>query len=466
MSSDYPMADIAAVLDLGKTNLKLLAITSDGAILDSLTAENRPQEGPPFLHVDTERVWDWIVSALAELARRHPVRAIVPCAYGSTAALVDETGLVLPIMDYEADPPAAIKAAYAETAPAFDEVCAPTNPGGLTLARQIFWQSRAFPNAFARARHILPNAQYWAWQLSGAAATEVTSLGAQTHLWAPKAGDYSSLVDREGWRSLFPPMHKAWDVLGPITAKVAAATGLPPDTPVLCGIHDSSANYLRYLAAGMTDFTLMSTGTWVINFNAAHPLDALDPARDTCSNTDVYGNPVACSRFMGGREFDILAGDAPRDAATLDDVASVIAANTMALPSFTDSGGPVPGKGGRGRIVGPEPRTPAERVALATLYTALMCCESIDVIGSTNAIVIDGAFSRSRLFCKVIAARRPDQPVFVSGESDGTALGAALLLTADRSPANIALELQGNEAATLAGLSSYADRWLERIRRR
>jgi len=206
-------------------------------------------------------------------------------------------------------PPEEIETTYAEATPDFDEVCAPTNPGGLTLARQVFWQSRAFPEQFAHTRHILPNAQHWAWRLSGVAATEITSLGAQTHLWAPKANDYSSLVDREGWRPLFPPMRKAGDVLGPITAEGATATGLPADTPVLCGIHDSNANYLRYLATGMTDFTLMSAGTWVISFNAAQPLHALDPARDTASNTDVYGNPVACSRFIGGREFDILAGD-------------------------------------------------------------------------------------------------------------------------------------------------------------
>ncbi len=209
------MADIAAILDLGKTNLKLLAIDADGRILDSETAGNRPVAGPPYLHLDAPAVWNWLLPALQRLAARHPIQAIVPCAYGSTAALIDGSELVLPIMDYEANPPEEIKAAYAKAAPEFEEVCAPTNPGGLTLGRQVFWQSRAFPEEFARVRHILPNAQYWAWRLSGVAATEVTSLGAQTHLWAPKAGGYSSLVEREGWRPLFPPMRKAWDVLGP-----------------------------------------------------------------------------------------------------------------------------------------------------------------------------------------------------------------------------------------------------------
>ena len=455
------MADIAAILDLGKTNLKLLAIDSDGRVLDSLTAGNRPAAAPPYLHLDARAVWDWLLPALQRLAARHPIRAIVPCAYGSTAALIDGSGLVLPIMDYEADPPEEIKAAYAEAAPSFDEACAPTNPGGLTLGRQVFWQSRAFPEEFGRVRHILPNAQFWAWRLSGVAATEVTSLGAQTHLWAPKAGDYSSLVDRQGWRPLFPPMRKAWDVLGPITPEVAAATGLPPETPVLCGIHDSSANYLRYLAAGMSDFTLMSTGTWVINFNAAQPLDGLDPARDTCSNTDIHGNPIACSRFMGGREFDILADGAPPEAATLDDVAALIAAGTMALPSFTDSGGPFPGTGGKGRIVGPEPKTPAARVALATLYTALMCSESIDVIGSTNDVVIDGALARNDLFCRLLADLRLGQTIRVSTTGDGTALGASRLCWWQDAGTRTEISLSRVTSPTLGGLADHEAMWRE-----
>ena len=453
------MPDAVAVLDLGKTNLKLLAIDGGGAVLAAETAENRPLDGPPYRHMDAAFVWGWLLAALGRLARRHAIRAVVPCAYGSTAALIDGHGLVLPILDYEDEPPDAVKSAYAEVAPGFDEVCAPTNPGGLTLGRQLFWQARAFPEDFAGTRHILPNAQYWAWRLSGVAAAEVTSLGAQTHLWAPKTGDYSSLVDRQGWRSLFAPLRKAWEVLGPITAEVAAATGLPAGTPVLCGIHDSNANYLRYLAAGMRDFTLMSTGTWVINFNAAHPLDALDPARDTCSNTDAYGNPVACSRFMGGREFEILAGDAPRDAATLDDVAALIAAGTMALPSFTDSGGPRPGTGGQGRIVGPHPETPAARAGLATLYTALMCCESIDVIGSKGDIVVDGAFARNALFCEIMAALRPDQRVTASPQREGTALGAALLAdwTTSRRPTRDRQDPV--RPADMPGLRSYRAAW-------
>ncbi|MEM7045898.1 MAG: L-fuculose kinase, partial [Pseudomonadota bacterium] len=123
--------------------MKLLAIEPGGGrVIEALQTGNEPIDGPPYLHVDVEAIFAWLVRALGEFAGRFEIKAIVPCAYGSTAALIDDDGLVLPMMDYEAEPPARIKEAYAEVAPAFDEVGCPINPGGLTLARQLFWQSR------------------------------------------------------------------------------------------------------------------------------------------------------------------------------------------------------------------------------------------------------------------------------------------------------------------------------------
>ncbi|HEX5079819.1 MAG TPA: hypothetical protein VFV80_11770, partial [Geminicoccaceae bacterium] len=167
--------EAVAVLDVGKTNVKLLAIAPDGKILSSRSAPNAVRRGEPYPHCDTEHLWRWMMAALADLGEAFAIAAIVPTAYGSTAALVAGDALVLPIMDYEAEPPPAIAAAYAEMAPWFEECCCPIHPAGLTLARQLFWQSRAFPEEFRRARWILPFAQYWAWGLCGVPASEVTS---------------------------------------------------------------------------------------------------------------------------------------------------------------------------------------------------------------------------------------------------------------------------------------------------
>ena len=451
--------EAVAVLEVGRSDVKLLAITPHGRLLSLRSAPNEVRTGEPYPSCDTEHIWRWMMAALADLGERFTIRAIVPTSYGSTAALVNAADLVLPILDYEAEPPAEIAAAYAEVAPWFEECHCPIDPAGLTLGRQLFWLSRAFADEFDRTRWILPFAQYWAWGLAGVPACEVTSLGAQTQLWSPRERDFSSLVRRLGWADKFPPLRNAWDVLGPLQFEIAKKCKLPVDVPVLCGIHDGSANLARYLAAGLGDVPLISTGARLIVSQPQLPLDQLDPLRDMVAYSDLLGRPVACARFMGGREYAATGADAGAARAEMADVEALIAAGTMALPSFTASGGPFPGTGGRGQIVGPAPESPRARAALASLYLALMASVCLDLLRSRSQVIIDGAFADDGLFAGLIAALRPGQAVAVSSERQGPALGAALLWGWSERSAPTPLVLTRVGAPRLAGLAGYERRW-------
>ena len=276
MTQTSSRPEAVAVLDVGRTDVKLLAITPHGQLLSLRSAPNEVRTGDPYPSCDTEHIWRWMVAALADLGERFTIRAIVPTSYASTAALIDAADLVLPILDYAADPPPAIAAAYAEAAPWFEECCCPVNPASVTLGRQLFWLSQEFPDAFERAQWILPFAQYWAWGLAGVPACEVTSLGAQTQLWNPRERELSSLVWRHGWADKFPPLRSAWEVLGPLQFEIASKCELSADIPVLCGIYASGANLARYLAAGLDDFTLISTGDWLVAYQPDLPLEEPD----------------------------------------------------------------------------------------------------------------------------------------------------------------------------------------------
>ena len=61
------------------------------------------------------------------------------------------------------------------------------------------------------------------------------------------------------------------------------------------------------------------------------------------ANVDVRGEPVPTARFMGGREFAVLAGETPAEAGEAD-VAGVVASGALALPAFSDQGGPFAGR--------------------------------------------------------------------------------------------------------------------------
>ena len=83
---------VVAVLDVGKTNVKLHAATSDGRLLDSLSAANRSQDGPPYRHHDLAALETWVLDGLGELNARHAIEAIATCAHGSGGVLVGEGG--------------------------------------------------------------------------------------------------------------------------------------------------------------------------------------------------------------------------------------------------------------------------------------------------------------------------------------------------------------------------------------
>ena len=334
---------------------------------------------------------------LAQAPGREAIATLVPVTHGASAALLAGEELALPVLDYEHAGPDAIGTEYAALVDPFAQSLTPELPQGLNLGRQILWQQRAFPERFAKVTDILPYPQYWAFRLSGRKASEVTSLGCHTHLWRPRERTFGGLVERAGWRPLMPPLRPAFEPLGTIRAEVADSTSLDPTCRVLCGIHDSNASYLRHLARQAPPFTVVSSGTWVICMAAGGAQGGLDPARDMLANVDVNGDPVPCARFMGGREFALIAGResgfAGCDAA---DLGALIEAGVMALPAFGGGSGPF---GGRlGEIVPEPPHDPRARAALATLYTGLVTDFCLDLLQAQGPLIIEGSFVGNPVF--------------------------------------------------------------------
>jgi sugar (pentulose or hexulose) kinase len=448
--------DALIVLDIGKTNAKLALIDASGHVLAEQRRANVVLHDGPYPHLDTEGIWNWMLATCREFACLAQVSAIVPVTHGATAALVAPDGLVLPVLDYEAQLPGVD---YDALRPDYVETYSPALPAGLNLGRQLAWLAQRFPNDFARARHVLMYPQYWAWRLSGAATSEVTSLGCHTDLWDPLRQDYSSLVERMGWRALMPPLARARDSLGSLRPEVASATGLPAACQVLCGIHDSNASLLRYLGAGSESAsrTVLSTGTWMVAAALGAGLDALREHADMLANTNALGQPVACMRFMGGREFAAIAGPAPQPC-TQDDLARLLARGTLALPCFAETGGPFAGSSGR--ITGPEPATPCERYALATLYCALVTDYCLDALGAAGPIAVEGSFTANRWFGALLAALRPHQAVSYSDDASGTTCGGWLLRYRDGVPPGAGSRI---EALELSGLQAYRQRWVDAL---
>ena len=444
---------IIAVIDIGKTNAKVVLV--DGESFREIAARTMPNgvvDAAPYPHFDTEKLWAFIVESLGALNREHPIDAISVTTHGATAALVGGDGkLVLPVLDYEHDGPQDLAEPYRAVRPRFEESGTPVLPVGLNAGLQLYWQSKRFPDAFAKARWILMYAQYWTFRLTGIAASEVTSLGCHADLWAPREGRFSSLVEGQGWTGLMPPVHKAGDVLGPIHPEIAQATGLRPDVTVHCGIHDSNASLLPYVLTRAAPYAVVSTGTWVVVMAIGARPVALDEARDTLINVNALGEPVPSARFMGGRAFSVLggkSGDLPPDA-----IAEVLARGAMLLPSLPEESGPFPGR----KAVWTVPREGlSEDAAQAVIafHLALMTATCLDLIGAEGPVIVEGPFSANRAFLMMLKVAT-DRPVLAGGSATGTSIGAACL-AAGRAPQPALVAISEDLPM---GAVDYAARW-------
>jgi sugar (pentulose or hexulose) kinase len=463
--------DTVAVIDVGKTHVKVLGVTATGRVADQQTTANLVRPGPPWPHHDLAALSDWIFAALAALHRRMPYSRIVASGHGSggvlTAADPDANGdgAALPMIDYEAPMPEAIDREWAALSGGFFERGGTTLMASSHQGRQLFRMQAEAPGAVEGASHALAVAPYWAWRLSGTAVSEYTTLGAQSHLWNVPERRFAQVVDRMGWRRLLPDPVEGSADLGPVRPALARRVGLPEGIRVHAGGHDSSLNFHRYRAAGLSAFTVVSTGTWIVALSDATPLGRLDEARGMTCNAGVSGDPVAGALTMGGRAFAAIAG--PEGMAAKTDpaaVARIVARGTMALPGFSADNGQFPGSGGRGRLLGPPPDGPAGARALGLLHAALLTAECLDALGSRGTVVIDGAFLADPAYAGLLAALRPDLDLRASREPHGVAAGAAFLATqAGRSgPAPVAL----HRAVPIAvpGLLAYAEDWTARAR--
>lgn len=454
-----------AVIDIGKTNAKLALVdTTDLSEIAVVTRPNTVLPGPPWPHFDVEGHWSFLLNALRDFHAAHGIDVLSVTTHGACAALLDINGnLAAPILDYEHSGPEDVAEDYAALRPPFSETGSPKLAGGLNIGAQLHWQFHVDPALKARTHRIVTYPQYWGAKLTGISAMDVTSLGCHTDLWNPHTGTFSSLVNTLGILDKMPPVYRPSHVLGPILPQISNCTGLPPGTPVHCGIHDSNASLVPYLDENQTAFSVVSTGTWVIAMSIGGKPVRLDPDLDTLINVTAHGTAAPSARFMGGREHDIATGGTyphPSD----KDLETVLRNKMMLMPAIIPQTGPF--KGHRSAWIGQEPSIgSAERGAAVALYLALVTAECLTNIGHTGTIIVEGPFAGNQIYLEMLAVVTASDVHRSSGVT-GTSSGAALIANGGRrkrSPPNTPVRVNAN---WISALQAYAFAWRHNVQRR
>jgi len=464
---------MTVVLDVGKTLAKLSLWDPQGQLVARRTRANTRVDTGDYIALDVEGVEAWLAETLAEFARCGPVGVIVPVAHGAAVAVLRKDRLACPPIDYEDPTPVTDRKAYLRDRDQFRFSGSPALPDGLNIGVQLHRLETLHPGLLGDGATILPWAQYWAWRLSGVAASEVTSLGCHSDLWRPLEGRPSSLARKRGWAERLAPLRRADEILGTLTPEWVGRTGLSADVAILCGLHDSNAALLA--ARGFPEIadaesTVLSTGTWFVAMRSPGrgqdvDMSLLDEARDCLVNVDAYGRPVPSARFMGGREIELLTGldtrridigsDQPR---LVSAAAAALQSGAMVLPTLTPGVGPFPH--GRGRWT-EAPADDVHKRVLVCIYAALVADAALDLIGSRDRLLVEGRFAEADVFVRALAALRPETVVYASNADNDVSYGALRLLNpslAPKSPLVVAKPLE-------ADLASYRTAWLREAQR-
>ena len=107
---------------------------------------------------------------------------------------------------------------------------------------QMMWLKKHEPDVLKKTKHVLFVKDYVRYLVTGHAATDYIEAQGTLFYDMKKQRWADELVELSGLsRSALPELIKPADVVGKVTAKAAAETGLPEDTVVVCGTSDSAA---------------------------------------------------------------------------------------------------------------------------------------------------------------------------------------------------------------------------------
>lgn len=273
------------------------------------------------------------------------------------------------------------------------------------------------------------------------------------------------MAKRLGWAERFAPLARAGDAVGTLRPEVAARTGLSPGVKVLAGLHDSNAALLAargFAEIAAHEATVLSTGTWFIGMrlpSASVDTANLPEARDCLVNVDVHGRAVPSARFMGGREIETLieidtrrVDIKPDQPALLAAVPGVLRKPVMILPTLMRGFGPYPH--GRFDWIN-RPEDWYERRAAACLYAALVADTSLDLIGSSERLLVEGRFAEAEVFVRALATLRPDTAVYTANAHNDVSFGALRLIDPTLKPKGELVRVQPLDG----DLDTYRNRW-------
>ena len=441
---------VIAIYDIGKTNKKIILFNDDFKIVSEIEekfAETIDDDG--FECDDIEHIERWVQESLVGLmhSEKYEIKAVNFTTYGATLVYLNENGERLtPVYNYlkpiEENIPESLYKRYGGR----DEFCRRTaSPalGMLNSGIQPLWLKAVKPDVFSKIKYILHFPQYISYIITRKIYSEHTSIGCHTALWDFDNMNYHPWVKNYGL-NLPDPVHVE-------TTNEIILEGKKIQVGI--GIHDSSSSLAPYFTGNNGKFILISTGTWCINMNPfnSEKLTAEQLDKDCLCYMSITRQMVKSSRLFLGHIHESALKFINEHFRKSEDYYKKIKADEQ-LSAFLKTKF-------EGKKVffqtGTYARDLKEYIDMYEFntyeeaYHQLMnelgdlIIESINLVIPVNDdienIYITGGFSKNDLFLNLISRAYPSKFVYTSEIANGSALGAALVVSGSKSSLNLGL---------------------------
>ena len=485
-----------AVIDIGMTNKKIAIYDDSLRLLDAKFRVFEPLDVQGLPCHDLEAMEAWFIEQLTTFAEQFPVKAIAISTHGATFVCVGKDGrAAVPCVYYTHEPGDDFHHRFYERFGKAQDLQARTGTPAfkamINPAKGIFFAQEQFSEAYKNVNAVLPYPQYWGLRFSGKAGVESTFMGNHTYLWDQIDNKLSTVAEKLGIAQLIPDrLRKSWDTLGTVTGEFAAQTGLPKDTIVTMGIHDSNAALLPHIAKkGERGFILNSTGTWCVIMN---PVERYGFAPEELGkvvffNISAYGTPIKTAIFLGGLEFEtwsrfFMQQHERNDPGWNEDLyRSILKEKRLfLLPELTPGSGQFPhsrariAENGKDYFFGAADAAPCladYEKSLAALRISLVM-QTLTALERTGIekgyeVYTEGGFRKDESYSRLLASALAGNKVFHTGIAEATALGAAMtakMAMSGKSLNDLAgdfhINYQEQEKGSFPELDAYRQAWL------
>jgi sugar (pentulose or hexulose) kinase len=423
---------VIAVIDVGKTNKKLLLFNEDYKLVNEQTAkleEIKDEDGEAC--EDIERLRLFVYDSLRSVFnnKEYEVKAINFCSYGASFVYVDKSGKPLcPLYNYLKPFPEALKNQFYGSFGGEDEFSKLTaSPvlGNLNSGMQVYRIKYQKPELFSKIKYALHLPQYLSSIISGDYYSDLTSIGCHTNLWDFHKNAYHEWVYKEGIDKVLAPIRSYNDALPAVFPGSNYLVGV--------GLHDSSAALIPYLVSFPEPFVLISSGTWCISLNPFNntPLTSEELAHDCLCYIQYKGEPVKASRLFAGMEHE----------EGIQRISDYFGVNQNFYRSIqykqeiiselknSDSQHSIHNEFKSKDLSQYSSKEHAYHQLILDIITSQVKSTNLVLNGSiVKRIFVDGGFSRNEIYMNLLANAYPHLEVFAASMSQSTALGSALAL--------------------------------------